>query len=152
MNKLTKTLLVVGVGMIIWFIPVPSGLTVNAWHLLAIFVATILGFILQPLPIGGVAFIAITLAVVTQTIKIGEALSGFADTTIWLIVCAFLFAKGVIQSGLGKRIAFILIFSLLVCKSFPQDKKLLQKQLQNKDKPLKHCLMLQLQTKLFVKL
>ena len=109
MNKLTKTLLVVGVGMIIWFIPVPSGLTVNAWHLLAIFVATILGFILQPLPIGGVAFIAITLAVVTQTIKIGEALSGFADTTIWLIVCAFLFAKGVIQSGLGKRIAFILI-------------------------------------------
>ncbi len=60
MSKLMKTLLVVGVGIIIWFIPVPTGLTVNAWHLLAIFVATILRFILQPLPIGGVEFIAIT--------------------------------------------------------------------------------------------
>lgn len=111
MNRVVKMAIVLAVGAAIWFIPPQGGITVNAWHLLAIFVATILGFIVQPLPIGGVAFIAITLSVVTKTLTLPEALGGFSDSTIWLIVSAFLFAKGVIQSGLGRRIAFILIRS-----------------------------------------
>ena len=47
-NKLVRTLLVITVGAIIWFLPVPAGVKPAAWHLLAIFTATILGFILQP--------------------------------------------------------------------------------------------------------
>ncbi len=111
MNKLTRGLIVVAAGAAIWFIPPMGGISANAWHLLAIFVATILGFIVQPLPIGGVAFVAITTSILTGTLKVGEALSGFSDSTIWLIVSAFLFAKGLIKSGLGRRIAFILIRS-----------------------------------------
>lgn len=111
MNRGIKALIVIAVCAIIWFIPPQGGITPTAWHLLAIFIATILGFILQPLPIGGVAFIAITFSILSGTLKLGEALSGFSNSTIWLIVCAFLFAKGVIQSGLGRRIAFLLIRS-----------------------------------------
>lgn len=111
MSKIQRAAIVLSIGCIIWLIPPIGGISVKAWHLLAIFVATILGFILQPLPIGGIAFLAITLSVVTQTLKIGEALSGFSNSTIWLIVSAFLFAKGLIKSGLGKRIAFLLIRS-----------------------------------------
>ena len=111
MSREMKIALVLAVGAAIWFIPPQGGITPSAWHLLAIFIATILGFIVQPLPIGAVAFIAITLSVVTNTLKLPEALGGFSDSTIWLIVSAFLFAKGVIQSGLGRRIAFILIRS-----------------------------------------
>ena len=109
MNNLVRGLIVVLVGAAIWFMPVPAGLKPQAWHLFAVFVATILGFILQPLPIGSVAFISITITALTATLKPAEALSGFSNGTIWLIVSAFLFAKGFIKTGLGRRIAFVLI-------------------------------------------
>jgi len=97
------------VGVIIWFMPVPEGLKPQAWHLFAIFAGTILGFILQPLPIGALSIISIVISAVTNTLKIGEGLAGFANTAIWLIVAAFLFSRGFIKTGLGKRIAYTMI-------------------------------------------
>ncbi|KYZ77837.1 anion permease [Anaerosporomusa subterranea] len=111
MNNLTRGLIVIAVGVILWFIPVPVGLKPEAWKLMAIFVATILGFILQPLPIGSVAFISITFTALLGVLKPAEVLSGFSNGTIWLIVSAFLFAKGFIKTGLGRRIAYMLIRS-----------------------------------------
>jgi len=108
-SNLKKGLLVILVGAIIWFLPVPAGLKPQAWQLFAIFVATILGFILQPLPIGSIAFIAVTLSALSGVLKPAEALSGFSNITIWLIVSAFLFAKGFIKTGLGRRIAYMII-------------------------------------------
>ena len=87
----------------------PEGVTVVAWHLAAVFIATVVGFILQPLPIGAVAFIAITFSTLSGLLKVGDALSGYGNSTIWLIVCAFLYSRGFIKSGLGKRIAFGII-------------------------------------------
>ena len=46
---------------------------------------------------------------VTKTITMKEALSGYGDTTVWLVVAAFLIAGGVINTGLGKRIALKLV-------------------------------------------
>lgn len=109
MNKPVRGLIVCAVGAAIWFSPVPDGLKPAAWKLLAIFVATILGFILQPLPIGSLAFVSVTFTALTGVLKPSEALSGFSNGTIWLIVSAFLFAKGFIKTGLGRRIAYMLI-------------------------------------------
>jgi DASS family divalent anion:Na+ symporter len=111
-NNLTRGLIVLAVGAAIWFLPVPAGLKPAAWHLLAIFVATILGFILQPLPIGAIAFLSVTFTALAGVLKPAEALSGFSNGTIWLIVSAFLFAKGFIKTGLGRRIAYMLIRSM----------------------------------------
>ncbi len=107
MNKnLRNGLIAVAVGIIIWFLPVPAGLKPVAWHLFAIFVATILGFILQPLPIGAIAFISLGLAGLLNVLKPAEILTGFGDVTMWLIVSAFVFAKGFVKTGLGRRIAY----------------------------------------------
>jgi DASS family divalent anion:Na+ symporter len=111
-SKLTKSLATVAIGIAIWFSPMPAGVTAQAWHLLAIFVATIVGFILNPIPIGAIAFTSISLSVILQVLKPAEALSGFADTTIWLIVSAFLFAKGFIKTGLGRRIAYSIMHAI----------------------------------------
>lgn len=108
-GKIVRALATVALGAIIWFIPVPQGVTPQAWHLMAIFVATIFGFILQPMPIGAVALASITFTALVGVLKPAEALSGFSNTTIWLIVSAFLFAKGFIKTGLGRRIAYVLI-------------------------------------------
>lgn len=113
MNRnITRGIVVLIVGALIWFSPVPAGVKVEAWHLLAIFVATILGFILQPLPIGAVAFISITLAALLRVLSPADILSGFSNTTIWLIVSAFLFAKGFIKTGLGRRIAYTIMAAI----------------------------------------
>jgi DASS family divalent anion:Na+ symporter len=97
------------VAIIIWSLPPPAGVTPKAWHLLAIFAATIAGLILQPLPMGAVVIIGTMATALTGTLSIGDALNGFANTTVWLIFAAFLFARGFIKTGLGRRIAYLFI-------------------------------------------
>ena len=109
MKKLLNWIIPAAFGLGLWFVPTPEGLTPQSWHLFAIFVATIVGFITQPLPIGGVSIVVITVAALTGTLKISEGISGFANSAIWLIVGAFLFSRGFIKTGLGKRIAYNLI-------------------------------------------
>lgn len=108
-KKKRNGLITIVVGAALWFAPVPAEVSVLAWHLMVVFIATVLGFILQPLPIGAVAFISITFAALSGLLKVGDALSGYGNPTIWLIVCAFLYSRGFIKSGLGKRIAFGII-------------------------------------------
>ena len=108
-SNIQKGMLTVLVGIVLWFMPVPAGLKPQAWHMFAIFVATIIGFILHPIPIGGVALIAVGLTGFLKVLKPGEALSGFGNATIWLIVGAYMFAKGFIKTGLGRRIAYVIM-------------------------------------------
>ena len=99
----------VAVGLIIWFIPVPTGVKLQAWHLFAVFVAVILGFILQPFSMGTLAILGMLVCVVTRTLTPAQGLSGFANGTAWLVVSAFLFAAGFIKTGLGRRIAYVIM-------------------------------------------
>ncbi|WP_350454665.1 anion permease [Slackia heliotrinireducens] len=120
------------VGLVLWFIPVPAGLVefaqsaegfedidgavlaANCWHLFAIFVATIVGLILKPMPMGAVSILALTVIMLTKLLDNGSSsgyitntLSGFHNTTIWLIVIAFFISRGFIKTGLGNRIAYL---------------------------------------------
>lgn len=128
-KKTIGTLLIVVVWAAIWFYPVPLGLKPQAWHLFAIFLATVVGFILGPYPNGIIALSSLVLAVFTGTLKLPEVLTAFSGTTIWLVISAFLFAKGFVKTGLGKRIAYAMIrafgdnslklaYSLAICDLF----------------------------------
>ena len=97
------------VGGIVALIPPPTEVNQQAWHLLAIFSATIVGFITKPLPMGAVAIIALSLTVMTNTLTIEQGLSGFSDKTAWLSVSSFLIARAIIKTGLGTRIAYLFI-------------------------------------------
>lgn len=110
--KLIPLLITVGVGLVIWFIPPPAGVQAlengtTAWQLLAIFIATIVGIIAKPLPMGAVAMIGIGMAALTGTLSINAALAGFSNNVIWLIVLAFFISRGFIKTGLGARIAYL---------------------------------------------
>ncbi|WP_286820664.1 anion permease [Mitsuokella sp. UBA4253] len=100
---------VILLGAVIWFLPHPDAITPIAWHLFAVFAATIAGFILQPLPIGAVAFIGVSVAALLGVVSVKVAISGYGNGTIWLIICAFLLARAFIKSGLGSRIAYLII-------------------------------------------
>ncbi|MQM08585.1 hypothetical protein Taro_041435 [Colocasia esculenta] len=96
----------IATGVILWFVPVPAGVSRNAWQLLAIFLATIVGIITQPLPLGAVALMGLGAAVLTKTLTFAAAFSAFGDPIPWLIALAFFFARGFIKTGLGNRVAY----------------------------------------------
>ena len=97
---------VVLVGVAIWLAPAPAGVQPRAWQLLAVFVATMVGIVLRPLPMGAVALIAVAVAVLSGTLTIAEATAGFGNTVVWLVVAAFFIATAFIKTGLGTRIAY----------------------------------------------
>ncbi|WP_197525877.1 DASS family sodium-coupled anion symporter [Pseudobythopirellula maris] len=147
----------VAVGVALWFSPAPEGLSTPAWHTAAVFAATIMGFLLRPLPMGpcvmiGLLALATTgvfydashpnsqaaiawrdvmglsnpqtmtpyatngLEIPSWQVRLKESfaysLTGFANTTVWLVVAAFLVAGAMIRTGLGRRIALTMISRL----------------------------------------
>lgn len=106
------TLGVVLLGFAMWFMPVPEGLTQQTWHLFTIFVATLVAIITKPLPVGSVALISVAAVTMTQTLSIEQALGSYNNKIIWLVVCAFLIARGFIKSGLGARVAYMFVSKL----------------------------------------
>lgn len=75
----------------------------------AIFVATIIGCISQPLPIAGVAIIAMTVCVLFNVTSIDDAMTGFGDSTVWMIAMAYFLSRGFVNTGLGRRVALIFV-------------------------------------------
>ena len=99
-------------GIIVWFISSPVGVEDKAWHLVAIFVATIVAFVTQPMPMSSIAIIALVIALLSNTLTITEGLSGFSSTTSWLNFSSFLIARGIIKTKLGTRIAYLFMLFL----------------------------------------
>ena len=110
--SLVRLAIPIAVGLVIWFLPAPEGVRPDAWHLLAIFVATIVGIIAKPLPMGAVTIVGIVATILTGILEPADALSGFSNPTIWLIVMAFFISRGVIKTGLGSRVALFFVSRL----------------------------------------
>jgi DASS family divalent anion:Na+ symporter len=108
-SKLPKVLIQAAVLIGLWFTPAPQGVTRQAWHVFAIFAFVIVGLLLQPMPNAAILFVAVTLGIATGTLTDSMALSGFANTTVWLIFSAFIFSIGFLSTGLGRRIAYHMI-------------------------------------------
>ena len=99
------------VGLNLWWFGPPEGLSLEGWRVFAVFFATILSFILRPIPMGPAVLIAVVTLAATKTLgptskeSFAAALSGYGNTTVWLVVAAFFIAGAMIRTGLGRRIA-----------------------------------------------
>jgi len=93
----------------IWFLPVPAGLTVQAWHLFAVFVTAIVAVLFGVFPLLTSTMLAAGAVVLTNTISATKAFAGFANTSVLLVVIAFLVAQAVVKSGLGLRISLFMV-------------------------------------------
>ena len=96
-------LLTLAVALAIWFLPPPGGLTLQAWRLFAIFIATILSVVIGAFPILTASVFGMAAAVLSGTLSAEEGYAGFANSTIILIIVAFLVARAVVKCGLGER-------------------------------------------------
>lgn len=126
-DKIGKLITPLLVLLILLLIPVPDGMPPQAWHYFAVFVAMIVGMILEPIPATAISFIAVTICVIGSNYLLFDAseladpafnaskqalkwgLAGFSSTTVWLVFGAFIFALGYEVTGLGRRIALFMV-------------------------------------------
>lgn len=115
------------VTLLLALCPAPAGLAPHAWYYFAVFAGVVVGLVLEPLPgaVLGLIGVAVAAALAPWVLFSPEqlanpafkpakealawALSGFANSTVWLIFSAFAFALGYERTGLGRRIALLLV-------------------------------------------
>jgi L-tartrate/succinate antiporter len=125
-----RVLIPVAITLAIATLPPPPGLAQHAWYYFAIFAGVIAALVTEPLPNPAVGLIGLSLTAVLARFvlfapadlakpgfnatgqAINWALSGFASTTVWLVGGAFMFALGYQKTGLGRRIALLLVRAL----------------------------------------
>jgi DASS family divalent anion:Na+ symporter len=93
---------------IAYLVPHPAVVTPQGWRQVAIFVCVIVGMILEPLPSSALVLLGLTAMIASGT-PMREALGGFAEPSVWLVVVAMLIARSLIDSGLARRIALLFI-------------------------------------------
>lgn len=108
-KPIVKWLVTIGIGVLIFLLPRPEAVTVEAWTLLAIFIATIVGSIVQPLTGSAMVLLGVVAVALFRAVPIEKALSGYADKFVWLVLAAFFISRAMIKTGLGHRIALIFV-------------------------------------------
>lgn len=93
-------------GGILWSFPAPEGMDIRGWQMMTIFLSTLLGVMVMPLPMSAVTFFGIAALGLTQTLTLKQALAGYSEPITWLIVLAFFISHGFIKTGLGLRMAY----------------------------------------------
>jgi L-tartrate/succinate antiporter len=103
------------VGLAIAATPAPRGLPLNTWRYFALFAAVMVGIITEPIPAAALGLVGVVVGAASGLVHASTsqatlwALSGFANGTVWLIFAAYIFSLGYSKTGLGKRIALLLI-------------------------------------------
>ncbi|VAI75195.1 unnamed protein product [Triticum turgidum subsp. durum] len=83
--KLLPLIASIAVGLAVRFLaPRPPEVTPQAWQLLSIFLSTIAGLVLGPLPVGAWAFLGLTATVATGTLPFTAAFGAFTYFVKWL--------------------------------------------------------------------
>src|SRR5699024_12722893 len=102
--KYRKFILPLVIGILIWLLTPfkPDSLSIQAWYMFAIFVATIIACITQPMAMGAVSILGFTVMVITGVSHIKNAVPGSGNNSTWLIVIAFFISCGLLQTRLGR--------------------------------------------------
>ena len=117
LSKNAKLAILAVIPLITFLLPAPEGLSLIAWRLLGVYIATIVGLVIKPYgePVILLAAIAVSGIIIGNTegakelVKVGNMLDGYKSGTTWLIFTAFTLSSAFVITGLGKRIAYHMI-------------------------------------------
>ena len=109
----------------------PPGVTPRGWFVAAVFAATIVSFITRPLAMAPMVLVGLSTLLLSGVFgrdvngdgvvaanelhgvaAVESLLAGYSDAIVWLVVAAFLLSGTVVRTGLGRRIALVLITRL----------------------------------------
>lgn len=64
---------------------------------------------MQPIPGGAMVLLGVTVVALSGALPVNQALGGYADPIVWLVLAAFFISRAMIKTGLGRRIALVFI-------------------------------------------
>ena len=95
--------------VVVYVIPRPEAVKPEGWRLTGLFLATIVGSIVEPIPAGALVLLAVVLSSLVGGLTITEALAGYSNSSVWLVLVAFFISRALIQTGLARRIALFFV-------------------------------------------
>lgn len=105
-----RLVLCIALGFFIFLLPRPEGLGAEPWRVFAVFMGVVAGFVLRPLGMAPTVLLALLALAVPGTVDYKELIrNGYGHSTVWLVVAAFLIADAVEKTGLGRRLALLLM-------------------------------------------
>lgn len=122
-KKLLHIAIVLACPIATYLFATPEGMSTIGWHLLGVYIGTILALILKVYQAPVILLCAISIAAVIIgnspaevladgtkiALKQGAVLDGYKSGTTWLIFAAFAMSAAFVGTGLGKRIAYKMI-------------------------------------------
>jgi len=109
-KRITGLLALVAIYVLIAHVaPRPEAIKPEGWRLTAIFIATVAGLVMQPIPGGALVLMAVTASSLIGGLTISQALGGYADSTVWLVILAFFISRALINTGLARRVALFFV-------------------------------------------
>lgn len=114
-SKLIKLLVVFLIPCLVWFTNPPQGLNLETWRLFGLMMSLLSGLILQPLPapVISLAIIGISSLILP---KADVLFTGYATQGVWFILVVLIAFNAFQKTGLGKRLAYILLSKFSVTK------------------------------------
>lgn len=100
------------IGALYWgitLIPLPQGLSIAGLKSLGMFVAVILLWAFEPIPMPLISFLFVPFVVFTGMMPLTSALNNFAASSIFLIIAALMMAPAMEKTGLAERVVFLLM-------------------------------------------
>src|SRR5688572_28630086 len=108
-GSVTRLVLILLGGVGLYLVPAPSGLEPRAWSLFAIFATVITLVLADVVHIVLAALMGAAAAILTRTLPAKDVFAGFAEDFSLLIVAAYLISRAMLESGLGARLAWLII-------------------------------------------
>ena len=93
MSTLIRWDIVLVIYITVLLVPRPDGIALKSWQLLAIFIATIIGLIVQPIAGGAMVLIGVLAIALGGVMPIRDALAGYADPVVWMVLAAFFMSR-----------------------------------------------------------
>jgi divalent anion:Na+ symporter, DASS family len=108
--SIRRVALLVLIFLVIAFVvPHPSTVRPASWRFFSIFIVTILGLIIEPIPGGAVVLLGVTLTALFGGMTISQVLSGYSDPVVWLVLTSNFIARALIKTGSARRMALSFI-------------------------------------------
>jgi DASS family divalent anion:Na+ symporter len=95
--------------LVVHVLPRPAAVTPAGWRITGIFLATIGGLMIQPLPGSVVVIIGLMMLVLVGRLPMNEALTGYSSGSVWLVLGAMLISRVLSDTGLARRVALMFV-------------------------------------------
>lgn len=91
---------------IVWLLPTPPELSFAGKQALVLFTAIFILYLTEAIPLPIASLAVVPLAVLMKAVTLNVALQGFASSSVYLLVGAFVLATAMVNTGLAERITY----------------------------------------------